>query len=222
MCAKMKKMVMMVLVVALLSMMLVACSSGNDTPEPTPQPVETETPSEQEITNEEVSLAGLWKRYDEKMLILFRDDGSGTYVMLRAEERNYYGLFEWSTEDGVLTIHFEDGELEVVEYKIDGGNLMVSDEFDEVSFTSLEIGSILGDWTDDTWYSYTFRADGTGASEALDIGWEVELEWSSNNNGILTVHFEGITGEIEYTLLGDIIMMRAVGDHRAYILERVG
>jgi len=198
-------------------------------PETNDEDTEIQTTAEPETDGEDIDagdtpFAGLWESEYEDYLFLFRADGTGSFVEVEPTVRNSdYQTIEWSVNDGMLTIEF-DGDYGfrtfVGVYEFEAGRLLLSNGGNE-SFERIEVGDILGTWSDDRWYTYTFNADGTGTGIMLDEDITLEFEWASNNNGVLTLSFDGINGEIEYTVLGNIIRMRAVGDRHTYILERI-
>lgn len=193
---------------------------------------ETENYADSAIVDTE--LLGLWiNDYDEyeDMLILFRGDGSGMsmYVELDIVSDSRYWIFQWTIDNDTLIIEFDDGDIDHYEYTIYENVLTMADPdnfFDE-SFIRVEVGDIVGTWSDDMWYTYVFNADGTGRAYMLDDGEPYEFEeplefvWTSNNRGLLILTLVDMDVEIEYWLLGDILTMRLTDDFFSYILARV-
>lgn len=204
---EMKKLIILTVTTVLCGVLLVACGGNGDS-----------ATNDSDTTD---TLVGLWEDEYNGTLILLNDDGSGELIERGRYIRNsdHFSL-EWSINQDVLTIDLDNGTTDIFDYTFEGNHLTLSSDGFEENFNRLEMGSILGSWSDDRSYSYTFNADGTGSAIMIDQGEvTVEFEWISKD-GILTLTVEDVSLEIDYTLFGHVIRMQAIGDNHTYVLER--
>ena len=197
-----------------------------------------EEPEEVGVTADD--LVGLWRAssfpdvipYDFGLLLL-NEDGTGIDFGGNASDITLSTPYfiDWAVAGDVLTfVYLEENTVVEMSYRFDGEELIL--EIVEYGlrfeFYPIEMGSLYGEWTDHTWYTYIFNPDGSGQAivyEGEDDFEEVfDIEWISDD-GMLhmeLIDLPGVGLDVYYAVLGDILMMMVAGDVHVYILERVG